>query len=87
MRRLRMKTVCRACHSQNWINGHFKRLSQTIEETNKRTLAATRIILTAWEKGVEEGLPQISPFLMKRLKGCGLNSGFSLRILLGLALR
>jgi hypothetical protein len=68
LRRLRMKTVCGACHSQNWVNGHFKRLSQTIEETNKRTLAATRIILTAWKKGVEEGLPQNKPIFDENIE-------------------
>jgi len=59
-RRQRMKAICQACHSQNWVSGHFHRLEQTIKETNKRTLTATKILLEVWQKGIEKGLPQQS---------------------------
>ncbi len=53
-----MQKVCRACHSQQWIQGHFKRLKHTIKYTNQMTLTATKILLTAWEKGAAKGLAQ-----------------------------
>lgn len=54
----RMEDVCLACHSQSWVNGHFERLTHTIETTNAMTLAATKILLTAWQKGAAKGLAQ-----------------------------
>jgi len=50
-----MQGICRACHSQSWTQGHFDRLDHTIETTNAMTLAATKILMTAWEKGVAKG--------------------------------
>jgi len=49
-----MKNVCRACHSTQWITGHFDKLQNTIRETNEMTLAATRLMIEAWEKGIED---------------------------------
>jgi cytochrome c553 len=49
-----MKKVCNSCHSSDWINGHFAKLDNTINETDKMTLAATELMLEAWEKGVED---------------------------------
>jgi cytochrome c553 len=45
-----MKTLCNSCHSTDWIDGHFAKLDNTIRETNEMTLAATKLILEAWEK-------------------------------------
>ena len=56
-----MEAVCKTCHSQNWVSGHFKRFGKTIEATNKRTLTATKVLLMAWQREVEEGLPQNRP--------------------------
>ncbi len=53
-----MQKVCLACHSQGWIDGHFARLENTIKTTNKMTLTATKILLTAWDKGAAKGLAQ-----------------------------
>ncbi len=53
-----MQKICLACHSQQWVAGHFTRLKHTIEYTNRMTLTATRIMLTAWEKGAAKGLTQ-----------------------------
>lgn len=49
-----MKNVCNACHSRDWIDGHFNRLGETIKETDEMTLTATKLILEAWENGLED---------------------------------
>ena len=53
-----MEGICLACHSKGWVKGHFARLDRSIETTNEMTLTATRILLTAWEKGAAMGLAQ-----------------------------
>jgi hypothetical protein len=57
-RRAAMEKVCLTCHSQQWVDGHFRRLDRSIETTNTMTLTATKILLSAWEKGVAKGLGQ-----------------------------
>jgi hydroxylamine dehydrogenase len=52
------KKICLSCHAGGWVNGHFRRLKNTIKTTNTMTLTATRILLTAWEKGVARGPSQ-----------------------------
>lgn len=49
-----MKTICKSCHSSDWVNGHFAKLDNTIKETNEMTLTATKLMIEAWEKGVED---------------------------------
>jgi hypothetical protein len=51
-----MQGVCLACHSQGWVDGQFARLENTIRTTNEMTLTATKILITAWEKGAAKGL-------------------------------
>jgi hypothetical protein len=53
-----MQGVCLSCHSQQWVEGQFARLHNTIETTNAMTLTATKILLRAWDKGVAKGLAQ-----------------------------
>jgi hypothetical protein len=53
-----MKKICSGCHGGNWVEGHFARFEDTIRTTNEMTLAATNILLAAWEKGVAKGLAQ-----------------------------
>ncbi len=53
-----MQGVCRACHSQGWVDGQFARFEHTIKTTNEMTLTATEVLLSAWEKGVAKGLAQ-----------------------------
>lgn len=53
-----LKSVCRACHTTRWVNGHFVRLKNTLKETDKSTLTATQLLLQAWEKGVASGPEQ-----------------------------
>lgn len=49
-----MKNVCISCHSTSWVDGHFEKLENTIKETDKMTLAATKLMMEAWEKGIED---------------------------------
>ncbi|MFZ5980919.1 MAG: multiheme c-type cytochrome [Candidatus Zixiibacteriota bacterium] len=58
VRQARMKKVCRSCHSQMWVDGHFDALKRVIEETNAMTLTATRIMRQIWRESLAEGLPQ-----------------------------
>ena len=58
MRKERMQKVCLACHSNTWVQGHFDRLENTIQTTNRMTLAATSILLSAWDAGIARGLAQ-----------------------------
>ncbi|MDY6969666.1 MAG: multiheme c-type cytochrome [Spirochaetota bacterium] len=57
-RRHNMHKVCLGCHSTSWVENQYNRFKYIIEETNIMTLTATKILLTAWEKGVEKGLDQ-----------------------------
>jgi hypothetical protein len=62
-RRDAMQKVCRACHSASWVKGQYARFEETVRETNEMTLAATKVMLSAWEKGVAKGPGQGgSPF-------------------------
>jgi hypothetical protein len=56
-RRQTMQAVCRNCHASSWVDGHWVRFENTIQETNAQTLAATRIMSAIWQKGYADGLP------------------------------
>ena len=63
IRNEKMQKVCLACHSEGWVKGQFARFENTLKTTNEMTLTATKILLTAWEKGLAKGLAQKeSPF-------------------------
>ena len=49
-----MKNICSACHSTPWIDGHFKKLDATIKESDAMTLAATQLLVEAWDKKLED---------------------------------
>ncbi len=62
-RRETMQKICRACHSTSWVNGQAARFEETVKSSNEMTLAATQILMSAWEKGVAKGPAQKdSPF-------------------------
>lgn len=67
-RRETMQRVCLACHSTQWVEGHYARLDNTIRTTNEMTLTATEILVTAWEKGAAQGLPQSAPIFDEALE-------------------
>ncbi len=47
-----MQSLCRACHSTDWVEKHFEKFDGTVEETNQMTLSATQLILEAWDKNL-----------------------------------
>jgi hydroxylamine dehydrogenase len=57
-RRKAMQKVCLTCHSDGWVKGQYVRFENTIKTTNQMTLTATKILLTAWDKGAAKGLAQ-----------------------------
>jgi len=57
-RKITMQKICLSCHSQGWVEGHWARFENTLKTTNLMTLTATKILLTAWEKGAAKGLIQ-----------------------------
>jgi len=57
-RKENMQKVCLSCHSTQWVDNQFARFENTIKTTNEMTLTVTKILLTAWEKGAAQGLPQ-----------------------------
>lgn len=57
-RRGAMKRVCLPCHSSSWVDNQFARFEHAINTTNDMTLTATKILLSAWSKGIAKGLAQ-----------------------------
>jgi len=57
-RREAMQKICLSCHGQGWVDGQWARFENTIKMTNEMTLTATKILLTAWEKGAAKGPAQ-----------------------------
>ena len=51
VRRKAMQAACLNCHDASWVNGHWRRFENTIQETNANTLAATRIMQDIWQNG------------------------------------
>jgi hypothetical protein len=64
-----MKAVCSGCHGTDWIDGHFAKMANTIKETDGMTLAATKLLLKAWELKLEDrGNPFDEPIEQKWVK-------------------
>jgi hypothetical protein len=57
-RRQNMQRVCLTCHSDGWVKGQYARFENTIKTTNKMTLTSTEILLSAWDKGIANGIAQ-----------------------------
>ena len=58
-----MKGVCLACHTTDWVDGHWTRFKNTIETSNALTLTTTRIMMRAWDRGAAKGpSSKASPF-------------------------
>jgi len=56
-RRNAMQAICLNCHGTSWVEGHWERFENTIQETNAKTLVATRIMTEVWRKGHAAGPP------------------------------
>lgn len=53
-----MRKLCQGCHSAQWVEGHYARFENTLRTTNALTLAATKVLLEAWDRGAARGLAQ-----------------------------
>ncbi len=61
-RQARMRRVCQACHSRDWVAGQMARLAQTTQDADAMVLAATRLMQDIWRQGLAQGPPKGSPF-------------------------
>jgi hydroxylamine dehydrogenase len=57
-RKATMEALCVACHSRQWVDGHFQKIEKAVATTNAMTLTATQVLLKAWETGAAKGLAQ-----------------------------
>lgn len=55
-RQMAMSYICLSCHSSRWVENRMAQLDKTVEETNRMTLTATKIMLKAWSTGAAKGL-------------------------------
>ncbi len=58
-RKASLQKVCKGCHAQNWVDGHWVRFEASLSTTDKMTLAATKLLETAWK---EKLLDPSNPF-------------------------
>lgn len=58
IRNERMKNLCRQCHSESWIDGHFELLENTIKSTNGVVLESNKVMIDAWNKKIAHGLAE-----------------------------
>ncbi len=57
-RRERMASLCKGCHSGQWVRGHFDKLAHTVETTNALVRTATGVLAAAWDAGAASGPAQ-----------------------------
>lgn len=44
-----LQEICKGCHTQNWVEGHWARFEDSLSTTDKMTLAATTLLRSAWQ--------------------------------------
>ncbi|MDX9786003.1 MAG: multiheme c-type cytochrome [Desulfobacterales bacterium] len=54
-RRDALQRICLSCHDASWVNGHWERLENAIEQTNRATQTATRIMKSIWNDSLAKG--------------------------------
>ncbi|NSW86752.1 MAG: hydroxylamine oxidase [Syntrophobacteraceae bacterium] len=47
-----MQATCFACHDGSWVDGHWERFVNTIEQTNAAALTGTHIMGEIWKRGL-----------------------------------
>ncbi len=57
-----MQASCQQCHAKSWVEGHWSRFLNTIEQTNGSTLAGTQIMQEIWKRGLAAGPGKGNPF-------------------------
>jgi hypothetical protein len=53
-RQAAMSAVCRACHSTDWVNGHFEQFDLAVAEIDEMVLKTTALMEQAWEVGLAD---------------------------------
>ncbi len=53
-RKSRLQKVCSACHTQNWVDGHWARFENSVSEANKMTLTASSLLSKAWQSALAD---------------------------------
>ena len=53
-----MGGICRNCHDQSWVKGHFALHDNTIARSNLAVKRGTEIMQDIWRKGLAKGFPQ-----------------------------
>jgi hypothetical protein len=53
-RQAAMAAVCRACHSTDWVNGHFAQFDAFVAEVDEMVLKTTGLMAEAWEAGLAD---------------------------------
>lgn len=66
-RREALQKLCFACHTRDWVNGHWERLENTIKTTNEMTLTATQIMQRAWATGLADPQPNMFDEALEKL--------------------
>jgi hydroxylamine dehydrogenase len=51
-----MQKVCSGCHDTSWVSAHWKKLENSIDQTNVEIRIATDIIRDVWKEGYADGL-------------------------------
>jgi len=49
-----MSGVCGACHSTDWVNGHFAQFDAAVAEIDEMVLKTTSLMSRAWESGLAD---------------------------------
>ncbi len=53
-RKQEMMSICKECHSTQWVQKHFEKMDKTIEETDEMVLTATLLLVEAWNRGLAD---------------------------------
>ncbi len=53
-RQATMSGVCGACHSTDWVNGHFAQFDAFVAEVDQMVLETTGLLSQAWEAGLAD---------------------------------
>jgi hydroxylamine dehydrogenase len=59
-RREALQKTCQACHTRDWIKGHWDRFENTIKTSDEMTRTATDMMLKAWQEKLADN--QVSLF-------------------------
>ncbi|NDV61704.1 hydroxylamine oxidase [Puniceicoccales bacterium CK1056] len=53
-RQAMMSAVCRACHSTDWVNGHFEQFDLAVAEIDEMVIKTNGLMQQAWDLGLAD---------------------------------